>query len=137
MTDARVLINYVDGIWKAVVEVPAKYEANLRQMEELEKESNDLLHALELLDISPEKAAEYAVNIRNNRLERRRFKDENMILKPLYDYIKQHRQLESEIRLCQQSTVRACGVLKDRCYRPRVRTDLTELFRKAKEAQHG
>lgn len=138
LTEAKSLAEYVESIRKAIVEVPAKYEENLRKIDELEKEGNDLLHALELLDIDETIAAEYAADMRRNRLERRRCKDENLILKPLYDFIKQHPKLSGEVRICQQDTKKACGILKARTYHPRVRVDLIEKFEKAKEAQqHG
>lgn len=138
LSEASELIQYIDSIREALSEVPAKYDANVRKMEELEKESNDLLHALELLDIDEAQAAEYAADMRRNRLERRRCKDENMVLKPLYDFIRQHPKLVNEVRICQQDTKKACGILKGRSYHPRVRVDLIEKFEKAKEVQqHG
>lgn len=137
LSEVAELIQYVDSIRGALTEVPARFDANVRKMEELEKESNDLLHAIELLDIDEAQAAEYATDMRRNRLERRRCKDENMVLKPLYDFIKQHPKLVNEVRVCQQDTKKACGILKGRSYHPRVRVDLIEKFEKAKEVQHG
>lgn len=138
MSEAGVLISYVDTIGEILKDVPAKFEANLRQIDHLEKETNDLIHALELLDVDEEQAAQYATDIRKNRLERRRCKDENVVLKPLYDFIKLHPKLAKEMKTCHEETKKACRLLKGRYYNPRVRTDLIEKFEKAKEAQeHG
>jgi predicted nuclease with TOPRIM domain len=133
--EAGKLIGYVDNLREILSEIPSMYENNDKRIERIDKENGDLLHALELLEIDEQQAVQYTNEIRNNRLERRKCKDENLILKPLYDFIKQNPKVAKEIRICQQETKRMCGVLRSRTYNPRVREDLTELFVVAKEKE--
>lgn len=128
MTDE--CVRYIEKLRDIIADVPRLFEKNERKIEQLEKESSDLIHALELLEFDEEKGLEYIEQLRDVRLQRRRHKDQNMILKPLYDYIKSRPKLLQELRQCHKETEQTIRAMQNRSYTPRIRMELTESFAK-------
>lgn len=135
MNNAANMAKYLEKVRDIWVEIPRLFEKNDRKVEQLDKESSDLLHAIELLGLDEEGKIRIASELEENRLHRRRCKDENLILKSFYDFIKAHPKMLHELRICHNETEKACQLLKDRNYHPRIRMDLTEAFAQAKRME--
>lgn len=131
------MFQYADKLADIFAEVPRLFEKNDRRIEQLDKESGDLLHAIELLDFDDEQALHYIAQLRQNRLDRRRCKDQNLVLKPLYEYIKTRPKVLTELRLCRKETEKACQLLADRSYHPRIRMELAQAFEQQAAAKGG
>lgn len=131
MNDVTDMTKYINTLRDIFTEVPRIFEQNDRRIEELDKESGDIIHAMELLEFDEVAAARYATELRENRLQRRRCKDENALLKPLYDFIKMRSKFINELERVQEETEKESRFLVGRTYHPRVRLELTEAFEQA------
>ena len=104
------------------------YERNLEIIKRTEEELNDLNHEIEL---SPNKNMYdgYLLykQIKDLRTERRRAKEENELLKDMYDYFtgQQGQAFKSKIQQIQGSAAKLREVQEHRTYTPRQRSDLT------------
>ncbi|MDU5141086.1 MAG: hypothetical protein E6230_02715 [Paenibacillus dendritiformis] len=119
---------YIEKLREILGNVPRIYDENVRKIEQLEKETSDLIHAIELLELDDTHAQKYACEIREARLDRRRRKDQNAVLKPLYDYIKANPKMVHGLRDVHESSKKAAVALEDRRYYPRIRMEMTEAF---------
>lgn len=112
-------------IFKDVVE---RYERNVEIIKQTEDELNDLNHEIELS--SPKDMYRgylmYSA-IRELRIRRRTAKEENELLKDMYEYFKSQgaQAFKSKIQSIQGSSVKIRGAQEQRTYQPRVRDDLT------------
>lgn len=109
-------------------DVIRNYERNADDIKRIEGELNDLNHEIEL---SPSKNmySGYLLykQIRELRIERRRCKEENELLKDMYDYFtgQQGQAFKSKIQQIQGSAAKLREVQERRTYTPRQRDDLT------------
>lgn len=134
---AAEMIGYIEKVRHIFAEVPRIFEKNDRRIEQLDKESGDLMHAIELLEYDEEQGIRYIEEIKENRRSRRRCKDQNLVLKPLYDYIKAHPKILQELRLCEKESEKLCQVLADRKYYPRIRMELAKAFEQQAAGKGG
>ena len=112
-------------IFKDVVEA---YENNLDIIKCTEDELNDLQHEIELS--SPKDMYKgYLIykEMRDIRIRRRNAKEENELLKDMYDYfISQSGQaFKGKIQSIQSSSFKVKSLQEKRTYKPRQRDDLT------------
>ena len=112
-------------IYKDVIE---NYERNIEDIRRIEEELNDLNHEAELSE--PKNMYQgYLLYkaIRDLRIERRRAKEENELLKDMYEYFKsqQGQAFKSKIQQIQGNAAKLRGVQERRTYTPRQRDDLT------------
>lgn len=91
-------------------------------------ESQDLLHEVELLSLSKAEASEVLAALRDNRAIRREAKDFMVLAKPLYDFVKKHKHLATELAFVQTEMNKQARIMRDRVYTPRVRHEKSELF---------
>jgi hypothetical protein len=112
-------------IYKDVVE---KFEDNLKVIKQSEDELNDLYHEIELAN-PKDMYKGYLVykEIREVRIRRRTAKEENELLKDMYDYfMSQNGQtFKSKIQSIQGNSVKIRNAQEQRIYQPRQRSDLT------------
>ena len=125
---ANIVNNYSSQIVNIFQEVVKTYERNLEIIKQTEDELNDLYHEAELS--SPKDMYKgYLVykSIRETRIRRRSAKEENELLKDIYEYFKgPHGQaFKSKIQSIQGDSVKLRAVQKQRTYTPRQRNDLT------------
>jgi len=100
------------------------YENNIIAIELRDKETQDLLHEIELSQLSPAGCLRLMRELKRVREERRRMKDENETLIFLYEMLKEYPKLKDSLK----KTHKQISVQKNRqairVYVPRVRTDL-------------
>lgn len=113
------------SIYQSVINT---YEDNLNIIHQAEEELNDLYHECELS--SPKDMYKgYMVykQIRDVRQRRRQAKNENEILKDMYDFFKtqQGQSFKSTMQKVQGSAAKIEETQNRRVYRPRQRNDLT------------
>ena len=125
---SNIVNNYASTIVTIFKDVVKKYEDNLKIIKQAEDEINDLNHEIELS--SPKDMYKgYLIykEIRDIRIRRRTAKEENEILKDMYDYfVSQNGQtFKSKIQSIQSNSAKVIKLQEQRTYQPRQRNDLT------------
>ena len=124
----NIINNYASTIVQIYQDVIGSYERNVETIKQIEDELNDLNHEIELS--SPKNARDgYKMykEIRDLRIRRRQAKEENELMKDMYEYLKgQNAQnFKNKIQQLQGSSVKLREVQEHRTYTPRQRNDLT------------
>lgn len=125
---ANIVNNYSSQIVTIFQEVVRNYEKNLDVIKQTKAELNDLYHEAELS--SPKDMYKgYLVykSIRETRIRRRTAKEENELLKDIYDYFQSPagQAFKSKIQSIQGTSVKLRATQEQRTYQPRQRSDLT------------
>ena len=125
---ANIVNNYGSTIVQIFKDVIYNYERNLEIIKETEEELNDLNHEAELS--APKDLYggwKLYTAIRETRIRRRTAKEENELLKDLYDYLTSQtgQSFKNKIQNIQGNSVRLRSIQESRTYQPRRRTDLT------------
>ena len=125
---ANIVNNYSSQIVTIFQEVAKNYEKNIDVIKQTEAELNDLYHEAELSD-PKDMYKGYLVykSIRETRIRRRTAKEENELLKDIYDYFQspQGQAFKSKIQSIQGNSARLRATQEQRTYQPRQRNDLT------------
>ena len=124
----NIVNNYSSTMVTIFQDVTRNYERNTEDIRRIEEEINDLNHEIELSE--PKNMYQgYLMYkaIRELRIERRRCKEENELLKDMYEYFKsqQGQAFKSKIQQIQGSAAKLRDVQERRTYVPRQRDDLT------------
>lgn len=124
----NIVNNYSSTMVTIFQDVTRNYERNLEDIRRIEEELNDLNHEIELAE-SKNMYQGYLLYkaIRELRIERRRAKEENELLKDMYEYFKSQpgQAFKSKIQQIQGSAAKLREVQERRTYTPRQRDDLT------------
>lgn len=125
---SNIVNNYASTIVTIFKDVVKKYEDNIKIIKQSEDELNDLQHEIELS--SPKdmyKGYLMYKEIREVRIRRRVAKEENELLKDMYDYfVGQNGQtFKSKIQSIQGNSAKIMNSQEQRTYQPRQRDDLT------------
>lgn len=124
----NIVNNYASMIVTIFKDVVKKYEDNLEVIKQAEEELNDLQHEIELSN-PKDMYKGYLMyrDIREVRIRRRTAKEENELLKDMYDYfISQNGQtFKGKIQSIQGNSVKVRTAQEQRTYQPRQRSDLT------------
>ena len=124
----NIVNNFASTIVTIFKDVVERYEDNIEIIKQTEDELNDLYHEVELSN-PKDMYKGYLVykEIRDVRIRRRTAKEENELLKDMYDYfISQNGQaFKSKIQSIQGNSVKIRSVQEQRTYRPKQRSDLT------------
>ena len=111
-----------------IQDVIKNYERNEERIKCIEGELNDLNHEIELTP-SRNMYSGYLLYkaIRELRIERRRCKEENELMKDMYEYFKgqQGQSFKNKIQQIQGSAAKLREIQERRTYTPRQRNDLT------------
>lgn len=125
---ANIVNNYSSTIVTIFKDVVKNYEANLAIIKQTEEELNDLYHEAELSE-PKDMYKGYLVYkaIRETRIRRRTAKEENELLKDIYDYFQsqQGQAFKSKIQSIQGNSAKLRATQETRTYKPRQRNDLT------------
>lgn len=125
---ANIVNNYSSTIVQIFKDVVKNYEMNLDIIKQAEEELNDLYHEAELSN-PKDMYQGYLVYkaIRETRIRRRTAKEENELLKDMYDYFQSQngQAFKSKIQSIQGSSVKLRATQEARTYKPRQRNDLT------------
>lgn len=124
----NIVNNYASTIVTIYADVIKTYERNLEIIKETEEELNDLYHEAELSK-PKDMYKGYLVYkaIREARIRRRTAKNENELLKDMYDYFtgQNAQAFKSKIQSIQGASVKLKTTQEQRTYTPRQRNDLT------------
>ena len=124
----NIVNNYASTIVTIFKDVVQKYEDNIKIIRQLEDEINDLHHEIELSN-PKDMYKGYLIykEIRDIRIRRRIAKEENEILKDMYDYfVSQNGQaFKSKVQSIQGNSMKVINLQQQRTYQPRQRDDLT------------
>lgn len=128
MANNNIINNYSSTFIQIFNDVVRKYESNIDIIKCTEEELNDVYHEIEL----GKKQDMYHgyllyMQIKDLRMRRRQAKDENDLLKDMYDYIKSQsgQSFKSKIQSIQGNSVKVYEAQSHRTYTPRQRNDLT------------
>ena len=124
----NIVNNYSSQIVTIYQEVIKNYERNLEIIKQTEAELNDLYHEAELSQ-PKDMYKGYLIYkaIREIRIRRRTAKDENELLKDMYDYFQSQsgQAFKSKIQSIQGNSIKLRTTQESRTYTPRQRNDLT------------
>lgn len=125
---SNIVNNFASTIVTIFKDVVKTYEDNLEIIKRAEDELNDLYHEVELSN-PKDMYKGYLVykEIREVRIRRRTAKEENELLKDMYDYfVGQNGQtFKNKIQSIQGNSVKIRNAQEQRTYQPRQRSDLT------------
>jgi hypothetical protein len=106
---------------KFLRDVISRYDGNYTQIGELNLQTVDLLHFIELgEEADPQKANETYFKLRELSRERRKLKDENRLLETLYNYIKTNQCLLSQLSSQQGYCAQQRDAIAKQAYNPRT-----------------
>ena len=133
---ANIVNNFSSNIITIFKQVTENYERNLEIIKQTEGELNDLSHEIELS--SPKDMYRGYLTykaIRETRIRRRTAKEENEILKDMYDYFQspQGQAFKNKIQAIQGNSMKLRAAQEARTYQPRQREDLTVAGKHSKE----
>lgn len=92
--------------------------------------TNDLLHALELLE-DDEELVDYTRQLRDTRKMRREAKDFQEVVSPMVNFMNRNRKVIKEFNEAVEEMRRAEKKQENRSYTPRVKTEMELAFEKA------
>lgn len=124
----NIINNYSTTIVSIFQDVINNYERNLEVIKQAEEELMDLEHEIEL-SAPKDMYKGYLTykEIREVRIRRRKAKEENELLKDMYEYFKsqQGQTFKSKIQAIQGASAKVRAAQESRTYQPRQRNDLT------------
>ena len=124
----NIVNNYSSTIITIYQDVIKTYENNQKTIKEIEEELNDVNHEIEL-SAPKDMYKGYLMykTVRELRQHRRQCKDENALLKDMYEFLKgqQGQQFKSKIQQIQGGSSKVYESQERRTYVPRQRSDLT------------
>lgn len=125
---ANIVNNYCSTVVTIFQDVKKNYENNLEIIKQTEDELNDLYHECELAD-PKDMYKGYLVYkaIRETRIRRRQAKQENEVLKDMYDYLcsPAGQTFKTKVQSIQGGAAKIQSAQESRTYQPRQRNDLT------------
>ena len=124
----NIVNNYASTIVTIFKDVVERYEDNLEIIKQCEDELNDLYHEIELSNPKDMyKGYLMYKEIREVRIRRRTAKEENELLKDMYDYFvgQNGQSFKGKIQSIQGNSVKIRSSQEQRTYQPRQRNDLT------------
>lgn len=128
MASNNIVNNYCSTLIQIATDVVKRYEDNEATIKQTEEELNDVYHEIELgKDQDLYGGYKLYRQVKDLRIKRRQAKDENALLKDMYEYIKSQpgQSFKSKIQSIQGSSAKVYEAQSRRTYNPRQRNDLT------------
>lgn len=128
MASNNIVNNYCSTLIQIATDVVKRYESNEDIIKQTEEELNDVYHEIELgKDQDLYGGYKLYRQVKDLRNKRRQAKDENALLKDMYEYIKsqQGQSFKSKIQSIQGNSAKVYEAQSRRTYNPRQRNDLT------------
>ncbi|MGE7828928.1 hypothetical protein [Paenibacillus sp. NPDC093718] len=113
------------------------YERNSEELTYCDAEYIDLTHALEFLGQEQIEFLDLTKQLQDNRRRRRRAKDENERLQPLYDLVTQNTGIVEDVNKGRRKVQDIIKTQAARSYKSRVRNDMQFLFDEARAASRN
>jgi hypothetical protein len=124
----NIVNNYCSTVVTIFQDVKKNYEHNLEIIKQTEDELNDLYHEAELSE-PKDMYKGYLIYkaIRDARIRRRTAKEENEVLKDMYEYLNGQagQTFKSKMQSIQGNAAKIQTAQESRTYQPRQRNDLT------------
>lgn len=128
MASNNIVNNYCSNIIQIANDVVRRYESNEDIIKRTEGELTDIEHEIELGN-SQDLYGGWKLykQIKELRMQRRQAKNENELLRDMYEYIKSQsgQTFKSKIQSIQSNSAKVYDAQSKRVYTPRHRTDLT------------
>lgn len=128
MANNNIVNNYCSTFIQIANDVVKKYESNVEIIKQTEEELTDVYHEIEL-GKPQDLYGGYKLykQVKDLRMRRRQAKDENDLLKDMYEYIKSQpgQAFKSKMQSIQGNSVKVYEAQSRRTYTPRQRDDLT------------
>ena len=125
---ANIVNNYCSTVVTIFQDVKKNYENNLEIIKQAEEELNDLYHEAELAE-PKDMYKGYLIYkaIRDTRIRRRTAKEENELLKDMYEYLNSQsgQAFKTKMQSIQGNSAKLRATQESRTYQPRQRSDLT------------
>jgi D-alanyl-D-alanine dipeptidase len=124
----NIVNNYCSTVVTIFQDVKKNYENNIEIIDQAEEELNDLYHECELADPKDMyNGWKVYKAIREVRIRRRNAKQENEMLKDMYEYLNSQagQTFKTKMQSIQSSAAKIQTAQESRTYRPRQRNDLT------------
>lgn len=125
---ANIVNNYCSTVVTIFQDVKKNYENNLEIIKQTEEELNDLYHEAELSE-PKDMYKGYLIYkaIRDTRIRRRTAKEENELLKDMYEYLNSQpgQAFKVKMQSIQGNSAKLRATQESRTYQPRQRNDLT------------
>lgn len=121
--------NYAKEIVTLINEASEAYNHANGEWSRLDSEFNDLTHAFELLKLNAADMARTSSDMKRNRIERRKHKEEVERLKSFMSWTEENKLLVNNLKGVATHIDRITKQQNERMYTPRVRTDLNKRFR--------
>jgi hypothetical protein len=128
MASNNIVNNYCSTFIQISNDVVKRYESNEDIIKKTEEELNDVYHEIELgKDQDMYGGYKLYRQVKDLRNKRRQAKDENELLRDMYEYIKsqQGQSIKSKIQSIQGNSAKVYEAQGRRTYSPRQRNDLT------------
>lgn len=130
------MINDILEAIDTIKEIKELYKANEKDIQRISLETNDLLHFIELNNYDTEQKLYLYDELKRARQARRRMKEENERLKPLYDLLKEkevfgdefYSNLRQKLKELIPAVEDKIDLQDSRKFTPRIRTDLEGSF---------
>lgn len=125
---ANIVNNYCSTVVTIFQDVKKNYENNIEIIKQTEDELNDLYHECELADPKDMyNGWKMYRAIRDARIRRRTAKEENEVLKDMYDYLcsPAGQTFKTKMQSIQGGAAKVRSTQESRTYQPRQRDDLT------------
>lgn len=124
----NIVNNYCSTVVTIFQDVKKHYENNIEVIKQAEDELNDLFHEAELAE-PKDMYKGYLIYkaIRETRIRRRAAKEENEVLKDMYEYLNSQagQNFKTKMQSIQGSAAKIRSTQESRTYQPRQRDDLT------------
>ncbi len=128
MASNNIVNNYCSNIIQIANDVVRRYESNESIIKRTEGELTDIEHEIELGN-SQDLYGGWKLykQIKELRMQRRQAKNENELLRDMYEYIKSQpgQTFKSKIQSIQSNSAKVYDAQNRRVYSPRQRSDLT------------
>lgn len=107
------------------------YQEAKNEVVAYERETQDILHAIELTDLSDSELMELMNRLREIRRYRRKAKDFIIVIEPLLHFSEQNKRMIKELGKVHKEIQSNITKLENRIYTPREITTLEEAFKQA------
>lgn len=104
--------------------LPKVFDYNSQEINICEKETQDLLHIIELTSFHAAKGYHFSKELQKARLRRRELKNQNELIEPLLAIVKRMKTFEHELNKVIGDIRRIKSNQENRQYKMRVREDL-------------
>ena len=101
----------------------------------LDKETQDILHAIEFTDMTEDEMKEATTNLKRIRQERCKAKDFILVTQPLAKFAKENDVMIKQLAKIVNETQSNITKLSNRTYTPRTMSSLEDAFKEAEEKQ--